>query len=295
VAIAIANGIQLEYDTAGDVGAPAMLLIQGLSGQLTAWDDDFVNSLAGHGFFVVRFDNRDVGLSTKLEGGEEPDILGILGGDRSSAPYLLADMADDTVGLLDALGIDQAHIVGISLGGMVAQCLAISHPERCLSLISVMSTTGAEGVGMVHPDALEVLLMPTPEDRDAIIERNVENAAVGASPGIAFDDHYHRARSAAAFDRCWYPAGATRQTAAMLASPDRTGDLAKVTVPTLVVHGAGDRIVDVSGGRATAEAIPGAELYVISGLGHEIPPPFRPIVIEAIVTHAGRNTIRRFS
>jgi pimeloyl-ACP methyl ester carboxylesterase len=201
-------------------------------------------------------------------------------------------MALDAVGLLDAIGIDRAHIVGVSLGGMIAQCVAIAHPERCLSLISIMSTTGGPGVGPVHPDALEILLMPTPEDRDGIIEREVENAAAGASPGIAFDDYYHRARAIVAVDRCWCPEGVARQTAAMLASPDRTADLAKLTVPTLVLHGAGDRIVDVSGGRATAEAVPDAELYVISGLGHEIPPPFRPIVIEAIVTHAARNTVR---
>jgi pimeloyl-ACP methyl ester carboxylesterase len=289
---AVANGIELEYDTAGYRGAPVILLIAGLSAQLTKWDAAFVAALAGHGFFVIRFDNRDVGLSTKLDG-PAPHLMAILGGDPTSAPYVLDDMADDALGLLDALLVDAAHVVGTSMGGMIAQCLAIAHPDRCLSLVSIMSTTGAPGVGTPHPEAVEVLTRPIPEGRDAIIEHELDNARVAASPSIPFDEPYYRAKIEAAFDRCWDPRGVRRQIAAVTASPDRTPALRTLAVSTLVIHGAADPLVDVSGGRATAEAVVGADLFVVSGMGHEIPPPFQPTVIEEIVTHAGRNTFIR--
>jgi pimeloyl-ACP methyl ester carboxylesterase len=284
---AAANGIEIEYAVVGDEDGTPLLLVMGLGAQLVAWDDEFCGLLAGRGFRVVRYDNRDVGLSTKVEG-PLPDIMGALGGDPSSANYTLVDMADDAVGLLDALGIGAAHVVGASMGGMIAQTLAIRHPDRVLSLCSIMSTTGDRSVGQPTPEAMQELLRPIAQTRDQYLEMAVNAGRVIGSPGFPFDEARARDRAGRAFDRCYHPIGVARQLAAIMASGDRTSDLAGVSVPTVVIHGDGDPLVTPSGGAATASAVPGAELVVIEGMGHDLPVEAWPQVVEAIVANASK-------
>ena len=286
--IAHTNGIELDYDTFGDPAKPPLLLIMGLGGQKIAWDEDFCRTLADRGFFVVRFDNRDVGLSTKIGGGPPPDLGAALTGDLSSAPYTLEDMAADTAGLLEALGLPRAHVVGVSMGGMIAQTLAIHHPDKVLSLCSIMSTTGNPDVGRPKPEAIAVLMAPPADSREEAVSRSVEVAAVIGSPGFARDDAQIRERAGRAWDRDHDAFGMARQLIAVLASSDRTGRLAGVQVPTVVIHGADDPLIDPSGGRATAAAVPGAELVVIPGMGHDLPLGAWAQVIDTIVANAAR-------
>jgi pimeloyl-ACP methyl ester carboxylesterase len=284
-----ANGIELEYRVDGEAGARPLLLILGLGAQLVWVEDGFVAELAARGFRVVRFDNRDVGLSSKLDGAGTPDLAAIWSGDLRSLPYRLEDMAADAAGLLDALGVARAHVAGQSLGGMVAQLLAIGHPERVLSLASIMSTTGDRRVGRPTAEAAAVLLTPMPAERERHLEQAVANArAVGAGTAYPFDAGRIRRAAARCFDRCYHPAGAGRQLAAAMAADDRTAALGSVRAPTLVVHGDADRIVDVSGGEATAAAIPGARLLRIPGLGHELPPGVWGLLADAIAANAAR-------
>lgn len=281
-----ANGLDLEYETFGDPADPPMLLVMGLGAQLTAWPVGFCELLAAQGFHVVRFDNRDVGLSSHLDDLGLPNIPAIMAGDRSSAPYLLADLAADAAGLLDALGIAKAHFVGASMGGMIVQQLAIDHPDRLLSLCSIMSTTGDRSVGTSSPDAMAVLMRPAGATREEVLAGGLAAQRVIGSPGYPATDEYLLARTAEAFDRAFDPAGVARQMAAVMASPDRTPALREVTVSTLVVHGADDPLVNVTGGKATAAAIPGAELLVVPGMGHDLPTELWPTISEAIT----RNT-----
>ena len=283
-----ANGIELEYDTFGDPADPALLLIMGLATQMTAWDPRFCALLADRGFHVIRFDNRDAGLSTQFDHLPVPDILAILGGDPGTAPYLLADLAADAVGLLDALAVERAHVVGVSMGGMIGQELAINHPERVLSLCSVMSTTGDRAVGQPSHEALAAILSPGGVDREQAIERgvNVLRAIGSPAPELAVTDEWRRERTAAAYDRANRPAGGARQFAAIVASPDRTQELGKLTIPVLVMHGDQDRLVNVSGGQATAAAVLGAELIVFPGLGHDLPEPLWTAFVDAIARNA---------
>jgi pimeloyl-ACP methyl ester carboxylesterase len=274
--------IELAYETFGDPADPPLLLVMGLATQMIGWPDEFCAGLADRGLFVVRFDNRDIGLSTHVDDRGAPDIMAILGGDRSDVAYPLADLADDTAGLLDALHLDSAHVVGASMGGMVAQLVAIRHPERVRSLTSIMSTTGDPAVGMPAEAALGVLLAPPATDRESAIERAVDTYRVIGSPGFEFDEQALRERAALSYDRRYNPAGVARQLAAILTTPDRTADLGAVDAPTLVIHGAQDSLVDVSGGRATAAAIPGAELLVIGGMGHDLPRAIWPEVTDRI-------------
>jgi pimeloyl-ACP methyl ester carboxylesterase len=255
-----ANGITLEYLTYGDPTAPPVLLIMGLAGQLTAWDPELCRAIADAGYYVVCFDNRDVGLSTWFDGV-----------DTTSPSYSLSDMADDAVGLLDALGIDAAHVVGVSMGGMIAQTVAIEHPTRVLTLTSIMSTTGDPTVGQPTPDALAVLLAPVPATRDEAIELGVRVWRTIGSPGFEFDEAAVRTRVSAAYDRATNPAGAARQIQAIISQPDRTAALGSVDVPTLVIHGDADPLVVPSGGIATANAVPGATLKLVPGMGHDLP------------------------
>jgi pimeloyl-ACP methyl ester carboxylesterase len=266
-----ANGIDLEWEEFGDADDPPLLLIMGLGAQMIAWDDDFCGLIAARGFRVVRFDNRDTGLSTKIEGGPAPDVLAAITGDTTSASYTLDDMADDAAALLDALGITSAHVVGASMGGMIAQTLAIRHPHKVQTLTSIMSTTGALDVGQPDPAAVALLLEPPPLDRAGFIEHSVGASRVLASPGFPFDDDLERARAARSYDRSFHPAGVGRQLLAIVASGDRTPALRTLQVPTLVIHGEGDRLVTPSGGRATAAAVPGARLLMIPGMGHDLP------------------------
>jgi pimeloyl-ACP methyl ester carboxylesterase len=286
--LAPANGIEIAYEEFGDAADPAMLLIMGLGVQMLGWDAELCRMLAGHGFRVLRFDNRDVGRSTRIEGGPRPNVMAAAAGDTSSASYTLSDMADDCAGLLDHLGVEAAHLVGASQGGMIAHTLAIGHPERVLSLVSIMSSTGAREVGQPHEAAIPALLERPPADREGFAEFVVRTWRLIGSPGFEADEEALRARGRATFDRGLNPEGTGRQLVAVLASGDRTAALRRLDVPTLVIHGTEDILIDVSGGKATAAAIPGARLELIEGMGHDLPRPLWPRLVDLIVENAER-------
>jgi pimeloyl-ACP methyl ester carboxylesterase len=276
-----AGDVELAYETFGDPAAPPVVLVMGLGMQMLGWPLDFCTALAEE-HFVVRFDNRDVGLSTHFDELPPGDPMAVLAGDVSSAAYRLSDMAADVIGLLDALGLARVHLVGASLGGMIVQAVAIEHPERVASLTSIMSTTGDRSVGTPTPEAAELLMRPSPPDREGAIERSLESARIIGSPGFGIDEAAIRERSALSYDRRYDPVGTSRQFAAILASGDRTDALRRLDVPALVIHGDADVLVGVSGGRATAAAIPGSELLVIEGMGHDLPRGAWPTIIAAI-------------
>jgi len=286
------NGIEVAYETFGDPADETVLLIMGLGVQMLGWDEEFCRLLAGCGYRVVRFDNRDVGHSTKIEGGPRPDVMAAVAGDGSSASYLLDDMADDCVALLDELGVDATHVVGASQGGMIAQTMAIRHPERVLSLTSIMSTTGDRAVGQPHPEAIPALLTRPPEGREGFIDFVVEAWKVIGSPGFEADDEALRARARASYDRGIFPDGTARQLVAIIASGDRTEGLRQLDVPTTVIHGTNDILIDVSGGKATAAAIPDARLELMEGMGHDLPRQLWPRFVELIVETAERARAR---
>ncbi|MFC1430937.1 alpha/beta fold hydrolase [Streptacidiphilus sp. N1-3] len=283
-----AQQVEIEYDTFGDPARPTVLLIMGLGQQLTSWREESCEALAGRGFHVVRYDNRDTGLSTFLDAGPRPDLRAIMEGDPSSAPYLLGDMALDALSVLDALGVERAHVVGVSMGGMIGQQLAIDHPERVLSLSSIMSRPGDRVSGNATPEAGALLLRPRPEEREAAIEAGVATLIALGSPGYPEDPAELRIRVAAGYDRSNRPDGFLRQFAAILASPDRTAALHGVTAPTLVLHGAADPLIDRSGGEATAKAVPGAELVIVPGMGHNLPAALWPLIADAVTANAAR-------
>ncbi|WIY06821.1 alpha/beta hydrolase [Amycolatopsis mongoliensis] len=282
MARAQANGLELEYDTFGDPGSPPLVLVMGLGAQMITWEDGFCELLAGRGFFVVRYDNRDVGLSTWLDDLPAPDLAALAGGDLTTAPYRLSDMADDAVGLFDALGIGEAHVVGASMGGMIVQQLAIDHPGRLLSVTSIMSTTGDPAVGQAEPWALAMLARPPASTREQALADSIDGYRQLGSPGYPDDEAFLLAKATLHYDRARHPVGTLRHAAAVLASGDRTEGLRSVRLPALVVHGDADPLIDVSGGKATAEAIPGAELLVIPGMGHNLPRAVWPSLAEAI-------------
>ena len=283
-----ANGIEIEYDTFGRPDDPPMLLIMGLAMQMIAWDDAFCEGLAARGFRVIRFDNRDVGLSTRFDRGGLPNLPAILAGDPSSVAYSLDDMALDAVGLLDALDIESAHVVGLSMGGMIAQCLALLHPSRTRSLASIMSTTGDRTVGQANPEVLGALLTPAPPERSANIEYGLGVWRLLASPGFPFDEAQTRERVARSYDRAFYPVGVARQIAAIISARDRTPELAKLRVPAVVIHGADDPLISVTGGEATARAIPGSRLVVVPGMGHDLHPHVWARVTDELTANATR-------
>jgi pimeloyl-ACP methyl ester carboxylesterase len=268
--------IDIAYQRLGNPDAPVVLLIMGIAAQSIAWPDDFCHMLVDRGLHVIRFDNRDVGLSTHLTDAPPPDLPSALAGDLSSASYTLSDMAADAVGLLDALGVKKAHLVGASMGGAIAQTMAIEHPDRVSSLISMMSTTGDVSVGQPSPDVLrDVFAGPPAVTRDDVIQQRLRFLRVAGSPGYPQDENEVAARAGRAYDRGHDPTGVARQAIASVASGDRTERLRHLEVPTLVIHGLADRMCDASGGRATADAIPGAELVLIEGMGHDLPPGLR--------------------
>jgi pimeloyl-ACP methyl ester carboxylesterase len=286
--------IEITYERLGDPAAPPVLLIMGAGAQLVAWPDGFCAALAGYGLHVIRFDNRDTGLSTHVTGVPNPDLAAALAGDLSTASYTLSDMAADTVGLLDALGLDSAHLVGASLGGMIAQTIAIEHPSRVRSLTSMMSSTGDPAVGGPDHAALAGLAGPPPRSRQEVMDFQVRAFRVIGSPGFPLDEAAVAERTGRAYDRGYDPAGMLRQLIAAVAAGDRTARLRSLRVPTLVIHGSDDKMIGVSGGRATAAAIPGAELLVIDGMGHNFPPPLWPVITTRIAGLAGRaETPRR--
>ncbi|MGH9101518.1 MAG: alpha/beta fold hydrolase [Acidimicrobiales bacterium] len=286
--LAVTAGIELCYEEIGDPDAPVLLLVMGLGGQLTGWDEGLCRRLASRGFRVVRYDNRDVGLSTHLDE-PVPDLAAVVGGDRSQLRYGLEDMADDAAALLDHLGAQRAHVVGMSMGGMIAQLVALRHAGRVASLCSIMSTTGDPSVGQPSAEAVGVLLRPAAPDRDAAMEAAVAGRRVTGSPGFELDEARVRARAAVAYDRSSDPGGSTRHLAAILCAADRTEALRRLGVPTLVVHGDSDPLIHCSGGVATAEAVPGARLVLVPGMGHDLPEPIWPMLVDAIAANADRG------
>jgi len=267
-----------------------MVLVHGLAGSLASWDGAFVDQLVDDGFAVVAFDCRDSGRSTVLDEAPRYDLVAAARGDRSVVTYTLDDMADDTAGLLDTLGLGPAHLVGVSMGGMVAQTTAARHPGRVLSLCSVMSTTGRRDVGQPSAEAAAVLARRAATGRRGFVAQELENMEIIGSTDPRFVDlEWRRARFERIYDHGVHPQGNGRQIMAMIASGDRSASLASISVPTLVVHGEADPLVDVSGGRATAAAVEGAELLIVPGLGHELPPATWPTVIPAIVANARRG------
>jgi pimeloyl-ACP methyl ester carboxylesterase len=286
--IAPANGIELCYQEMGDAGGEPLILVMGLATQMIAWDSEFCSALADRGFRVVRFDNRDVGRSTKIDTAGVPSRLDMLSGRRATAAYLLRDMARDTFGLMGQLGIESGHVAGASMGGMIAQTMAIERPERVRSAVSIMSTTGSRWVGLPSFKAFSALLATSPKNRDEMIERTLRTFRVIGSPGFAFDEQRVREIAGRSYDRGHSSAGVIRQLHAILASGDRTRALREVALPATVIHGSKDPLVRPSGGRATARAIPGARLRIIEGMGHDLPRDVWPQVVEEIAATAGR-------
>ncbi|UCC18282.1 MAG: alpha/beta fold hydrolase [Promethearchaeota archaeon] len=287
-----ANNIEIEYETFGDPLSKPLLLIMGLGAQMIRWDEEMCQKLAESGFYVIRFDNRDVGLSTKFDEAGEPDLMKLFmayqKGEKIEAPYTLNDMADDAVGLLDALSIEKAHICGASMGGMIAQVIAYRHPSRVLSLTSIMSSTGNPDLPRPKPEALQVLLKPVPEGRDAIIEEGVNRLRIIHGSGFPFDEKKARELVEASYDRSNYRPGYARQLVATLATGNRKTALSSIKVPTLVIHGSNDPLMPPEGGKDTAETIPGSELLIIEGMGHSLPPEVWPEVFEAFMKNASK-------
>ena len=289
MAEASAGGLRISYETEGDPAGLPLLLVVGLGAQLTWWPPGLRSALADLGFFVICFDNRDAGLSTWLDDLGPADLLAVLGG-SVPPPYLLADMAADAAAVLDALALPSAHVLGASMGGMIAQALAIEHPDRVRSLTSAMSSTGDPGAGQQRADITAMLLSPRPADKAASVVQSVALARATSSPAFGFDEARTRARMSAEYDRGNHPDGAGRQLAAILMSGDRTAALGSLSLPVLVIHGDTDPMIDVSGGRATATAIPGARLWVVPGMAHDLPAAlFGPIAdeIAMLATLAG--------
>jgi pimeloyl-ACP methyl ester carboxylesterase len=286
--MAPANGIELCYQEMGDPDGEPLLLVMGLATQMIAWDEEFCGMLAERGFRVVRFDNRDIGRSTKIKAAGLPGKLDLFIGRRGTAPYLLRDMAADTFGLMDHLGAESAHLVGASMGGMIVQTAAIERPERVRSLTSIMSTTGSRRVGHPSYKTFGLLLGNPPREREAAIESVVKTFKVIGSPGYPFEEERVREIAGRSFDRGHSEAGIARQLHAITASGDRTPALRKLAVPALVIHGKRDLLVNPSGGRATAKAIPNARLKMIDGMGHDLPRALWPTFVEEIATNAAR-------
>jgi pimeloyl-ACP methyl ester carboxylesterase len=284
----VGRGIELCYQTLGDSDDPPMLLIQGIGSQMIGWPDGFCELFAERGFFVIRFDNRDSGRSTWLSELGTPSVTRAQNKELSEPPYLFTDMADDCAGLLDALSIPAAHVAGASLGGFVAQTLAIERPERVLSLASMMSSTGSGQVGQPTPAAMEALMTRPPDDRDGYVEAIVAARKVIGSTGFDQDERWIRATAGRAYARGYNPDGTQRQLVASICSGSRHDRLGEITAPTVVLHGAADPLIDASGGRATAEAISGAELVIIEGWGHDLPPGVWRQVAEAVTENAKR-------
>ena len=287
-----ANGIDIEYEAFGSPSDPTLLLIMGLGMQLIAWPEPFCRELASQGFHVIRYDNRDTGFSTKFDGASAPGVPALL--IRSllrlpiRVPYTLRDMAGDATGLLDTVGIPSAHIVGASMGGMIAQNVAASFPQRVRSLTSIMSTSGHRSLPGADPLVSRHLFRsrPTSADREAVIAHNMRTLELIGSPAYPIDEETRREMTSLSFDRCYYPAGFTRHVAAIVQDGDRRQRLGMISAPTLVIHGREDPLVPLAGGIDTAKHIPGARLEIIDGMGHNLPAALWPTLIELIAGHA---------
>ena len=286
-----ANGITIHYEDHGDPSDPTMLLIMGFGAQLTLWPDELVEELVGEGFRVIRFDNRDVGLSEKFDGVKAPGPvkLTLLSkiGFTPKVPYTLADMADDAIGLLDALEIEQAHIVGASMGGMIGQHVVARYPARCLSYTQIFSTTGNAGLPAAKKEALDALVkLPASQEEDALVDHGVMLARTIGSPKYPSDEERLRERARSSIRRSFYPEGPSRHLAAILADGDRREMIRQIAVPTLVLHGEDDPLVPCEGGRDTAACIPDAKLRTIPGWGHDLPLDLVDDLAREISTHA---------
>ncbi len=286
--VAPANGIELCFQEMGPAAGEPLLLVMGLATQMIAWNEGFCSLLADRGHRVIRFDNRDIGRSTKIESAGVPSRFDMLTGRHATAPYLLRDMAGDTFGLMDHLEIESAHVAGASMGGMIVQQMAIDRPERVRSMTSIMSTTGSRWAGLPSLKAFGVLFGSPPKGRDQVIERAVKTFRVIGSPGYPFEEDRIREISAASYERGHSAAGVARQLHAILASGDRTAALRRVEVPTAVIHGDSDVLVRPTGGRATARAVPGARLDLIEGMGHDLPPALWSRIADDIAANAAR-------
>ncbi|MEN9717935.1 MAG: hypothetical protein RIQ99_813 [Pseudomonadota bacterium] len=286
-----ANGITLEVERYGDPAAPALLLIMGLGAQLTLWPMELVDALVGHGYHVIRYDNRDIGLSTKFDTEPVPEIpaviAALMNGQTPQVPYTLTDMADDAAALLDALGIASAHVVGGSMGGMIAQLVAANHPDKVLTLTSIFSSTGNPALPPARPEAMAALLgRPANADLETLIDFGVQTARAIGSPAYPAPEADLRARIARDIQRSFYPQGLARQFAAIVADGDRRARLQAITAPTLVIHGEDDPLVPVDGGQDTAANIAGARLHTIPGMGHDLPTELTAQIAAAIAAHA---------
>ena len=280
--------VELCYETLGDPTDPPLLLVMGLGAQMVAWNEGFCAQLVERGFFVIRFDNRDSGRSTRLRHVRPPGPAELATRRLRNVAYTLSDMASDAAGLLDHLGIGSAHVAGASMGGMVAQMLAAEHPDRVRSLASIMSTTGGRFVGQPMLKAYPFLLRRAPNEREAVVERAVRLFRVVGSTGFERDEDELRRMMGLSFDRGISAAGTGRQLAAIVASGNRTAALRRIKAPTVVIHGTGDPLVRPSGGRATARAIPGARLELIDGMGHDLPRDLWPRFVDLIAENAER-------
>jgi pimeloyl-ACP methyl ester carboxylesterase len=290
------SGIDICYETFGSRDDPPVLLIMGLGGPMGWWATEFCEQLAERGFFVIRYDNRDTGRSTKLRQhvvGRSAVVrafLGLPGPARVKAPYSLSDMAGDAIGLIDHLDLDRVHLAGVSMGGMIAQTLAIEHRDRVLSLTSIMSTTGRRTVGYQHPKIYPVMLSSSGRTRDSYVARSLKGSKIIGSPAFPSDDKVARDRAYETYDRGWTASGVTRQMLAVLTQPDRTLALRSLDLPATVIHGLNDPLVHKSGGKATADAIPGAEHLEIAGMAHDMPAQLYSTYIDAIARTAARAT-----
>jgi len=285
------NGLQIEYDTFGDANAEPILLIMGLGTQMTAWSPDFCNALAGHGHYVVRFDNRDIGLSTKFDGARAPSrlryVMNHFFHTGLNVPYSLDDMTSDAAGVLDALDIESAHAVGASMGGMIAQLLTVGHPQRVRSLTSIMSSSGNPKLPPARPDVMKHLFMNRPKTSDpkVMLEHTIRTVQLISSPGYRRSDEEWRELITASLARSFYPQGFMRQMAAIIADGSRVQRLARIDRPTLVIHGSDDPLVPVECGIDTARHIRGARLEIIEGMGHDLPPPLIDRLTSLIAAH----------
>lgn len=291
-----ANGIEIEYEDYGDPAAPPILLIMGLGGQLTLWPIEFVQALVDKGHRVIRYDNRDIGLSTRFDGSPVPKlkwlVLKTIMGIKAKTAYSLSDMAKDAVGLLDALGIERAHIVGASMGGMIAQRVAGEHPHRVLSLTSIMSSSGNRRLPRSKPEAVKALTArPQTDDRETLIAFSIQAAHVIGSPGYPADPVRLEERVRSDYARAFYPQGSVRQLSAIITDGDRRPLLQTITAPTLVIHGEADPLVPVEAGRDTAANIPGAQLLTIPGMGHNLPLALVAPITDAIGAHIAGGTV----
>ena len=285
------NGIQIEYETFGDKSSPSVLLIIGLAGQLIHWQKEFCMKLSGQGYHVIRYDNRDSGLSTKFSKVSLTETMDKIGaffmGEKLTVPYSIDDMANDAVGLLDFLDIKQAHICGMSMGGFIAQTFAINNPDHILSLTSIYSSPGNRKEFQPTQKVMEFMMTPTPEERDAYIEHTMKYFRLISGTGLPFDEDFHRNLAGQSYDRSFYPEGVARQYLAIMTQKDRALDLEKLAIPALIIHGDDHPVIPLAAGKATVDAIPNSELKIIKGMGHAIPnlQAYWSDILDAMVNH----------